>query len=394
MRTIGVVTVGRSDYSIYLPVLRKILDDGELELRLFVTGTHLSYKHGYTVAAIAKDGMPISERIEMLQDSDSPKAIVEAMGRGTTAFATVFEVDRPDILLVLGDRFEMHAACSAAIPFCIPIAHLHGGELTFGAIDEQFRHSITKMSHLHFVSTEIYRKRVLQLGEEPWRVTVTGAPALDNLEKFEPLNEAKFKEQFEIKLEDNFILVTFHPVTLELENTGVYVKELFKALDNFHNQIIFTYPNADSSGQTIINAIESYALMQKNVRIVKNLSTAGYLTALSMAGAMVGNSSSGIIEAASFKLPVVNIGTRQEGRVRGENVIDVGYSSDEIGRGIQKALTPEFRTNELKSLENPYWAGGAAQKIIDVLKTASLKQHLLFKRFVDYDEIFQLGEAS
>jgi len=380
MRTIGVITVARSDYGIYQPVLQRIQEDPDLRLRLIVTGMHLSPEFGLTVRTIEQDGFEIGERIEMLLSSDTPEGIAKSMGLGTIGFAQAYARLRPDILLVLGDRFEMHAAVVAALPFKIPVAHIHGGESTEGAIDEAIRHSITKMSHLHFVATEAYAQRVIQMGEEPWRVVVSGAPSLDNLHRIHLLSREELEEQYELDLKDPLLLVTYHPVTLEYEQTEMQMRELLAALEGVDATLIFTYPNADICGRLIIQMIREFTAERQQAQLVVNFGTQGYFSMMKHAAAMVGNSSSGIIEAASFKLPVVNVGSRQRGRVRGKNVIDVGYARAEILAGIEKAISPEFRAT-LSDMVNPYGNGHAAERIVDKLKHVKLSDELLLKRF-------------
>ena len=382
MITIGVVTVARSDYGIYLPVLRKIQSDAELRLHLIVAGMHLSPEFGLTVNAIEADGFEISERVEMLLSSDTPEGIAKSMGLGTIGFAQAYARFRPDILLVLGDRFEMHAAVVAALPFKIPVAHIQGGELTEGAIDDALRHSITKLSHLHFAATEEYRRRVLQMGEEPWRVIVSGAPGLDNLHSIKLLDRQELEAQFALHLDSNPLLVTYHPVTLEYECTEWQVSELLAALRECGLPVVFTMANADTNGRAIIRMLEEFVSSYPQARMVANLGTQAYFSLMACAAAMVGNSSSGIIEAPSFGLPVVNVGTRQQGRVRGENVIDVGYGRNEIIEGIEKAIAPEFRES-IRGLPNPYGDGHASALIVNHLKWASLDHKLTSKHFVD-----------
>jgi len=383
VRTIGVVTVGRSDYGIYLPILRKIQGDPELTLHLIVAGTHLSPEFGLTVKAIEADGFEIAERVEMLLSSDTPEGIVKSMGLGVIGFAQSYARFCPDILLVLGDRFEMHAPAAAALPFKIAVAHIHGGEITQGAIDDALRHSITKLSHLHFVATEEYANRVMQMGEEPWRVVVSGAPSLDNLNSMKFLSRQELETLLGFRLDKDPLLVTYHPVTLEYERTEWQAGELLKALEVFDLPMIFTFPNADVSGQVILNMIKSFVKKYARAHLVENLGTQGYFSMMAFAAAMVGNSSSGIVEAASLKLPVVNIGTRQQGRIRGENVLDVGYSHAEICAAIAKAVSPEFRAG-LDDLVNPYGDGSAAEKIVKKLKETKLGNELLVKRFCDW----------
>jgi len=382
MRTIGVVTVGRSDYGIYLPLLSRIQQDPDLQLYLIVSGMHLSPKFGLTVKAIKDDGFQINEQVEMLLSSDTPEGIAKSMGLGTIGFAQVYARFRPDILLVLGDRFEMHAAAVAAVPFKIPVAHIHGGELTQGAIDDALRHSMTKLSHLHFVSTNVYAKRVIQMGEEPWRVVTCGALSLDNLPTTCLLSRDEFADRFGITLPEKFLLVTYHPVTLEYEQTERQVRELLTALNATGLPVLFTMPNADTGGRVIRKMIGVFISDHPDSRGVENLGTQGYFSAMALATAMIGNSSSGIIEAASFSLPVVNVGNRQRGRIRGKNIIDVGYTHAEILAGIKKATSPEFRARS-SDLVNPYGDGHAAERIVDRLKKVKLDDRLLQKYFYE-----------
>lgn len=382
MRTVGVVTVARSDYGIYQPVLRAIHDDPELQLLLYVSGMHLSPEFGMTVEAIEKDGFPIEERIETLLSSDTPQGIAKSIGLGAMGFGQAFARRRPDLLVVLGDRFEMLAAVVAALPFTIPIAHIHGGEATEGAIDEAIRHSITKMSHLHFVATEAYGRRVIQMGEEPWRVVVSGAPALDHIHSLPLLSREELTAVIGVSLDPPPLLVTFHPVTLEYGDTRWQVTELLAALAQTDFPVVFTYPNADTAGRLIIEAIEEFARSRANARAIPNLGTRSYYSLMKYAAAMVGNSSSGIIEAASFGLPAVNIGNRQKGRLHGPNVIHSTYERDAILGAIRTATDPGFRAG-LVGLRNPYGDGKAAQRVVQVLRQVSLDRKLIVKPFYD-----------
>jgi UDP-hydrolysing UDP-N-acetyl-D-glucosamine 2-epimerase len=378
------VTVGRSDYGIYRSLLRALSADAELELRLYVTGMHLAPEFGETVKMIEADGYPVAERIETLLSSDSPEGVAKAMGLGLLGFSQTFARWRPDVLVVLGDRFDMYPAALAALPFGIPVAHIHGGEVSYGAIDDALRHSITKLSHLHFVSTETYAQRVAQLGEEPWRITVSGAPALDDLEKQLRLVPQELEKQFGISLKTPPLLVTFHSVTLEYKSTENQVTELLGALAEIGSPVIFTAPNADTAGRIVRAGIESYVASHDNAWLVENFGQRAYFSVLPVVAAMVGNSSSGMIEAASFGLPVVNIGNRQAGRVRGANVIDAGCERAEILDAIRRAIAPEFRMG-IRSCENPYRAskGPAASVIVERLKSVALDDRLLCKKFHD-----------
>jgi UDP-hydrolysing UDP-N-acetyl-D-glucosamine 2-epimerase len=380
MRTVGVVTVARSDYGIYLPVLKKIQAAPDLDLRLFVTGMHLSPEFGMTVSHIEADGFPIASRIEMLLSSDTPQGLAKAIGVGVLSFAQEYDRVRPDILLVLGDRFEMFAAAVAAMPYTLPIAHLHGGEGTEGQIDESIRHAITKMSHLHFVSTEYYRDRIIRMGEEPWRVIVSGAPGLDNVRHMSLMDKKQLEAHLGLSLHADSLLVTFHPVTLEYEDTAWHITELLAGLEMADRPVIFTYPNADTRGRVIIEAIELFVKEHESAKVIVNIGTRAYFSLLKCVKAMVGNSSSGIIEAASFKLPVVNIGSRQRGRIHGKNVIHAGHHRSEILEAIRKATAPTFKAS-LAGIKNPYGDGCAAEKIVHVLQTLELNSNLILKRF-------------
>jgi len=383
VRRVGVVTVSRSDYGAYLPVLRRIQEEPGFALHLIVAGMHLSPEFGLTIRSIEADGFDVSERVEMLLSSDTPEGISKSMGLGLIGFAQAYARVQPDIVLVLGDRFEMHAAASAALPFKIPLAHIHGGEISEGVFDDALRHSITKLSHLHFVSTEEYAKRVMQMGEEQWRVMVSGAPSLDNLYTVRLLKRQELEARFGLLLNGDPLLVTFHPVTLEYEQTEWQMAELLAALQAFDFSMIFTLPNADTNGRIITRMIEEFVNNHPRAQIVPNLGIEGYFSLMACAGAMVGNSSSGIIEAPSFKLPVVNIGSRQKGRICGKNVLDVGYSRVEVREAITRAISPEFRAG-LINLVNPYGNGHAAEKIVRKLKEITLGSELLVKRFTNW----------
>lgn len=386
MKTIGVVTTSRADYGIYLPLLKKIEDSPQLKLYLIATGMHLSPKFGSTEKIIKKDGFNIDERIEMLLSSDTPESISKSMGLGTIGFAQSFARFVPDILVVLGDRFEMYAAVIAALPYKIPIAHIHGGEITKGAIDDAIRHSITKLSHIHFASTKEYAIRIQQLGEEPWRIHISGAPGLDNINSIKMMSTSELENQFKLDLKTPPLLVTFHPVTLEHEKTQWHVGQLLAALENIDIPTIFTLPNADTGGQVIIDKINIFSTRHKNAYVVNNFGTPGYFSIMAQAAAMIGNSSSGIIEAASFNLPVVNIGNRQEGRMHGINVIDVRHNKENILDGIKQALSCEFK-EKIQNLKNPYGSGNASEIIIDILENIEINDTLVIKQFHDLNPV-------
>ncbi len=382
MRTVGVVTVARSDYGIYLPVLKEIRSDPDLRLYLIAAGMHLSPEFGLTVERIEADGFHVDERVEMLLSSDTPEGIAKSVGLGVIGFSQVYARSRPDILVVVGDRYEMYSAALAAHPFRIPIAHIHGGELTLGAIDDALRHSMTKLSHLHFASTDCYARRIVQMGEEPWRVTVSGAPSLDNLASVRSLTARELTVETGLRLEERPLLVTFHPVTLEFEQTQWQFGELLAALSESKMPVIFTMPNADTGGRIVEQMMQEFVSKNPTAQMAANLGTQRYFSIMSIAAAMVGNSSSGIIEAASFRLPVVNIGNRQRGRAHGPNVVDVGYDRQSIVNAIQQATEPGFR-DALGDSTNIYGDGRAASRIVKVLREVGLGPHLVTKEFHD-----------
>lgn len=382
MRKILVVTVGRSDYSVYRSVMNRIAVEPELHYELLVTGGHLAARSGNTISEIISDSRPIAAKIPLPETLEDPSAMADAMGVAMSGAAQVLHENRPDILLVLGDRFEMFAVAAAAVPFNIPIAHIHGGELSFGAIDDVFRHAITKMSHLHFAATQDYADRIIRMGEEPWRVIVSGAPALDTIREAALPDRATLSARFGIQLDQPPLLVTFHPVTRQLYDTERQISALLDALRQTDRPIILTAPNADAGSDIIRSEYARFLRQRGDCYLVENFGALNYLAMLREAAAVIGNSSSGLIETPAFKVPTVNIGDRQQGRTRAANVIDVPVSTDAILGGIRKAIDPAFRSN-LARLDNPYGDGHAAERIVDVLKTADLDSDLVAKRFYD-----------
>ena len=382
MRQIAIVTGSRADYGIYTPILRRLRAEPTVGTVLLVTGAHLAAEFGMTVRAIEADGFEIAERIDMQVGPDTPEAIARSTALALSGFAAAFARRRPDVLVVLGDRLEMLAAATASLAFNIPVAHIHGGEATEGAIDDAVRHALTKMSHLHFAALEVYADRIVQMGESPWRVTVSGAPGLDHLQGFTPLSRPQLERECGVRVADRTLIVTYHPVTLESGQTAWQMAELLAALREVGAPVVFTFPNADAGSRTIIEAARRYVAERPDAQLTVSLGTRGYLSLLSHAAAMVGNSSSGILEAASFRLPVVNIGTRQQGRVRGKNVLDVGYTRTEIVAAIRTAMSAGFRAS-LGDLVNPYGDGRAAERIVERLRSVELGDALLRKRFHD-----------
>jgi len=373
-RRICVVTGTRAEYGLLYWVIKGIQLDLGLELQLIVTGMHLSPEFGLTYKEIEKDGFYINKKIEVLLSSDTPVSIAKSMGLGLISFAEAFSELQPDIILVLGDRFEIFSAVSAAMVSRIPIAHCHGGEATEGLIDEPIRHSITKMSHIHFTSTEEYRKRVMQLGEQPCSVFNTGALGIENINKFNLLSLSDFEESINFDLSGGLkLLVTFHPVTLEHGSAEMQMNELLGALATYKDaKIIFTKANADTDGRIINQLIDEYVMNNPKQAIgFTSLGQLRYLSALQYVDMVIGNSSSGLLEVPSFKKATINIGDRQLGRVKASSVIDCSPEKDAICAAIDKANSQEFKSR-LVDVMNPYGSGNPSGQILDVLKSVDL----------------------
>lgn len=382
MRKICFVTGSRAEYGLLYWLMKEIQSDVSMELQLIVTGMHLSPEFGLTYKEIEKE-FSINKKIEMLLSSDTPIGISKSMGLAQISFAEAYADLNPDIVVVLGDRFEIFSAASAAMIARIPIAHIHGGETTEGAFDEAIRHSITKMSHLHFVSAEAYRQRVIQLGEDPQRVFNFGAPGLDNISKLQLLNKDALENSLGFKLGKRNLLVTFHPVTLEQGKAKDQFQQLLFALDKLGDtHIIFTKANADTDGRIINAMIDSYVAANSNKAVAfVSLGQLRYLSALQQVDAVVGNSSSGLIEAPAFKIGTVNIGDRQKGRIKAISVVDCLPEEKDITNALFHLYTSEFQTN-LGKVANPYGESGASKRIADVLRSYSLA-HILHKIFND-----------
>lgn len=384
-RTIAVVTGSRSEYGLLTPLIRAIQSHAALKLQLMVTGMHLLPQHGNTIEQIMADGFPIAETINLELCDDSVLDIAAAMARGITGFCHAFQLHRPDIVVVLGDRFEILAAAQAAM-FCrLTIAHIHGGESSEGVIDEAIRHSISKMAHLHFVSTDIYRRRVIQLGESPERVFNVGALAVDNMRQLELLERDELEESLDVKLGKCNFLVTYHPLTLDPEESRKGIQSLLHALDAFPDcHIIFTRPNADSGGREIDLLLDDYvARNPERCAVYPAMGTLRYMSAIRLVDAVIGNSSSGLIEVPVMRTPSVNIGDRQRGRMRPPSVIDCPDDASSITEAIKQACSREFR-QLVQSIASPYGDGTTAEQICDVLQQVDL-EHILIKRFYDLD---------
>ncbi|GBD95709.1 MAG TPA: UDP-N-acetylglucosamine 2-epimerase (hydrolyzing) [Nitrospirae bacterium] len=393
-KKICIVTGTRAEYGLFYPLLKRLENNATFDLQIVATGMHLSPEFGMTYQEIEEDGFDIKEKVEMLLSSDTGVGISKSIGIGMLSFADVFERLKPDLLIVLGDRFEIFAAVLSAFIAKIPIAHLHGGELTEGVIDDALRHSITKMSCFHFTSTEKYRKRVIQLGESPDRVFNVGAIGLDNINETELLQKEELENRIYFKFNGKTALVTFHPVTLENNSSEKQFKELLYALEEIKElKIIFTKPNADTDGRVIIELINEYGKSNPGKAIsFSSMGRLNYLSAMKYVELVIGNSSSGIIEFPSFGKPTVNIGERQRGRIKAESVIDCGPVKDDIKAAIKKALSDDFR-GSCEEMKNPYGNGGASEKIVNILKDKLSGPINLKKAFFDIKK-FSLDEMK
>jgi len=387
-RKICIVTGSRAEYGLLYWLMKKIHDDTNLELQIIATCMHLSPEFGLTYKLIENDGFHINKKVEMLISSDTPIGISKSMGLGMIGFGEAYAELMPNIVILLGDRFETLCVAIAACVARIPIAHLHGGETTQGAIDEAFRHSITKMSHLHFTATDDYRKRVIQLGENPERVYNVGGLGIDNIKKLKLLSREEFEHSIDFKLGSKNLLITFHPVTLEHASVKKQFQNLLDALDELQDtKLIFTKPNSDTEGRIIIQMIDEYISKNshKSVAFI-SLGQLRYLSALQFVDGVVGNSSSGLAEAPTFKIGTINIGDRQRGRVKAASVIDCNPTKESILIAATKLYSDEFQ-DKLVNVTNPYGEGGGAEKIKKILKEVDLTD-ILKKEF--YDMAFEI----
>jgi GDP/UDP-N,N'-diacetylbacillosamine 2-epimerase (hydrolysing) len=373
MRDITIVTGTRAEYGLLKPLIKRIEESDLFNLSLVVTGMHLSPEFGLTYKEIENDGIKIAYKVDTLLSSDSSEAITKSIGLGLISFADLFQTLKTDLLIVLGDRTELLSACIAALVKGIPIAHISGGETTEGAYDEAVRHSITKMSYIHFTATEDYTKRVIQLGEQPDNVFNVGAIGIDSVKNLKLLNKEEFEESINFWLNKKNLLVTFHPVTLENDSAELQFNELLKAIDLLSNtNIIFTKPNSDKGGRIIIKLIDDFVRENPDKSIAfDSLGQLRYLSALQFVDAVVGNSSSGIVEVPYFKIPTINIGDRQKGRNMPLSVINCNPTMSEISNSIEIALSTDFKS-QIADVKSPYGDGHATQKIFDVLSTLAI----------------------
>lgn len=382
MRKICVVTGTRADYGLLRWVMEGIRQSLELELQLVVTGMHLSPEFGMTADAIEADGFTIDCKIEMLLSSDTSVAVTKSMGLGMIGFADALVKLEPDLMMVLGDRYEIFAATVSAMIARIPIAHLHGGEKTEGAFDEAIRHSITKMSHLHFVAAEEYRRRVIQLGEKPEHVFNVGGLGIDNILSLKLLLRDELEDALDFKFSKHNLLITFHPVTLEPDTSAQQMDELLAALGELKDTgLIFTMPNADTEGRILFRKIEAFCAQRSKASAYTSLGQLLYLSCISHVDGVIGNSSSGLLEVPSFKKGTINIGDRQSGRLKASSVIDCEPDRKAICTAIEHLFSPEFQT-KLSAVENPYGNGGASDAIVRTLENPPF-DILLKKHFYD-----------
>ena len=364
------VTTSRADYShLYWP-LRELNVHSAIELGVFVVGPHLSPQWGNTVGEIERDGFPVKARIECLLSSDTDTGMAKTIGIAIQSLADALTAWRPDLLLLIADRYEMLAPASVAVAMRIPMAHIEGGEVSQGAIDDQVRNAITKLAHVHFTSTELARRRVIAMGEEPWRVHQAGAPSLDHLKRSKLMNRAELERRLGLRLQKPSILVAWHPVTI-LKDTNAEADALFAALEKTAGQLIFVYPNSDAGSHALIERTRALVGSRTDAHVFVNLDAVTYWSLLGQVDAMVGNSSSGIMEAASYGLPVVNVGMRQQGRERARNVVDAAAEMNAIVKALKKAMDPGFR-KRLAGMANPYGNGTAAKTIAKVLASVPL----------------------
>jgi GDP/UDP-N,N'-diacetylbacillosamine 2-epimerase (hydrolysing) len=380
MKKVCVVTGTRAEYGLLRWVVEGIRQSPVLDLQLIATGMHLSPEFGMTVNAIETDGYHVDRKVEMLLSSDTAVGITKSMGLGMIGFADALAELKPDLMLLLGDRYEIFAAASAAMIARVPIAHLHGGETTEGAFDESIRHSITKMSHLHFVAAEEYRERVVQLGEDPAHVFKVGGLGVDSIHRLQLLSQDKLQEALNFRFLSRNLLVTFHPVTLECNTAAEQMKELLATLSELSDTgLIFTMPNADTESRELFRKIQEFCEKHPQAKAYTSLGQLRYLSCMRHVDGIVGNSSSGLLEAPSFKKGTINIGDRQKGRLKAKSIIDCEPSRSSISNAIERMFSSQFQA-QLSAVQNPYGDGGASEAIIKILESCSLNG-ILKKRF-------------
>jgi len=388
-KIISILTATRAEYGLLKPIIAKLNTVDEFDVRIVATGAHLSPEFGLTYQEIEKDGFLIDEKIEILLSSDTPSSISKSMGLAMISFADYFEKLKPDLLVVLGDRYETLAVVTTAMNQRIPVAHLYGGETTEGAIDESIRHAITKMSYLHFTSTDEYRKRVIQLGEDPDRVFNVGAIGIENILNEKLLSKKELENELNISLSKPYAVVTYHPVTLENNSSEKQIESLLEVCKEYKDlEFIFTKANADAEGRIINQYVDRYARENENIFAFTSLGMRNYLSALKYCKVVIGNSSSGIVEAPSFGIPTVNIGDRQKGRIQASSVINCEPNKESIRKALDLALSNEF-IEKAKKTVNPYGDGDTSSKVVEVIKEHMINDKInLKKKFYDCEMIF------
>jgi len=385
-RKICIVTGTRAEYGLLYWLMKEIDADKDLKLQIIATGMHLSSEFGNTYQQIEKDGFTIDKKVDISLSSDTEIAISKSIGLGMIGFAKAFNDLQPDLIIVLGDRFEIFSAVSAAMIARIPLAHLHGGEATEGLIDEPIRHSITKMSHLHFAATDEYRNRIIQLGEQPDRVFNVGGLGIDNIIKLKLLSKADFENAINFELGEKNILITFHPVTLEKSTSGIQFQALLDSISELRNtKIIFTKANSDTDGRVINSMIDDYVARHDNTIAFTSMGQLNYLSALQFMDAVVGNSSSGLMEAPSFKIGTIDIGDRQKGRIKANSIIACSPNKESIDSALVKLYSREFQ-DIANNVDNPYGDGGASKEIVRIIKDTSL-DNIVKKSFYDFKSV-------
>ncbi|OHW61979.1 GDP/UDP-N,N'-diacetylbacillosamine 2-epimerase (hydrolyzing) [Andreesenia angusta] len=381
MKKILVVTGTRAEYGLLYWTMKRIDEDKDLELQLVVTGSHLVSDYGFTVNQIKSDGFKIDEEIDMIVSSGKKSAVVKSMGLELIQMSQTFDRLKPDILLILGDRYETFIAATCAMIMNIPIAHMNGGESTEGALDEQIRHAITKMAHIHFPGAWYYKERIIKMGEEPWRVHNVGQAGVESIKRLEFMSKSELESDLGITLDKKTFLITYHPVTLEINDTEEQVENLLESISSFDANYIFTYPNVDFGSDIIVKKLNRFVEKNDNAYMFYSLGQKRYLSLMKYVDVVIGNSSSGIIEAPILRVPVVNIGDRQKGRLRNTNIIDADYKKESIEKAIEKAIFSSDFKSKLNSMKNIYGEGSTSTQIVDILKKTNLnKKELLYKK--------------
>ena len=386
MKKICVLTGGRPDYGLLREAMFRIVESDELQLQLIATGMHLSAEFGDTKDQILEDGFCLDWEVESVLGSDTPSGVTKSIGLGIIGFSDAIRTLQPDCVLVLGDRYEIFSGVVASMVAGVPVAHIHGGEITQGAIDENIRHAITKMSHLHFVATEVYRNRVIQLGEQPDRVYTVGALGIDGITRLKLLDWQGLTAQLGLQDCKKNVLVTFHPETIKYGVSVIHFEEVLGALNELENtQIIFSLPNSDAEGRSLQKKIREFAKLKKNVKVFASLGQLYYLSCLKHVDCVIGNSSSGLIEAPSLRTPTINVGDRQMGRVKADSVLDCAPQKDAIQEAIRSVYSSKMR-QILRDVNNPYGQGGASSAIVEILEREPL-ENLLRKPFFDLPHV-------